>query len=113
MKEQLYLMRKHEFIPHDTGTKCKYCHSFTTKGGYAITQCSLRFNNELFRKYLNFRNLSPDLQNPNVLIRRFANITFDLNQIMVEFIEATISTEEAQSSLLELLSESYFSQPNF
>lgn len=39
-----YYMRKHEYVPTSTGTRCLYCNSFTTIGDYFEYECKLRFN---------------------------------------------------------------------
>lgn len=78
-----YYMRKHEYVPTNTGTRCLHCNSFTTVGDYFEYECKLRFNTVDFQRFLDFKNLSR--LNSKEFIRRFSNDTFLIADIKKDF----------------------------
>ena len=103
-----YFIREHQFVNHDTGTRCLHCNSFTTIGDYCIVTCNLRFNENGFREYLNFINVGVTVvhervkskkaiafKSREVYTRRYSSKSFTRRQLMQKFksvidIEATL-----------------------
>lgn len=83
MNDISYYMRAHEYIPTSTGTKCKYCNSFTTIGDYFEYECKLRFNEIGFKNFLDFRNIS--IVDKNTAVRRFSTEIFKVKDLKKEF----------------------------
>lgn len=78
-----FYTRTHEYIPTSTGTRCKYCNSFSTVGDYFEYECKLRFNEKGFREFLEFRNIS--IIDKNTAIRRFTSDILNIKDLKREF----------------------------
>lgn len=79
-----YYIREHEMrSTHERdGTYCLHCNTRTSIGFYVFTECELRFNEPAFKRYLEFRNLSPIGKK---YVRRFSNETYTRTQLMKDF----------------------------
>lgn len=77
-----YYIREHEMQSTTEGTYCKHCNTRTGIGFYVFTRCELRFNEPAFKRYLEFKNLSPIGKK---YIRRFSNELYTRTQLMKDF----------------------------
>lgn len=81
-----YWIREHEMFTTQDGftRRCKYCNSFATVGDYFFMECKLRFNENAFKTYLEFKNLSQ--LDKNTYIRRFtADETYSMKDLLKSF----------------------------
>ena len=113
MTHNTYFFREHVYETSNPGTVyevvgCKFCNSRSGHGFYVSTQCKLRFNEKAFKQYLDFRNISQVIDQPNLFVRRFSDQTYSRRELIQDFkkvvdIEKTISIIKEKPSCCENL----------
>lgn len=86
MNNLSYYIRKHEFTNNADGcgtSTCKYCNSAAGIGFHFITECILRFNEEGFKYFLRFKNISQG--EDGKYFKRYSSESYTRKELEEEF----------------------------